>query len=91
MLVTAGRFLTKFKTQPILSKNNDINKPFSFFLQNFFRLAKLRKLSLSDNEIQRIPQDIQNFENLVELDVSRNGKVSFDVIKFKIESWLLCW
>ncbi|XP_046647495.1 protein lap4-like isoform X3 [Daphnia pulicaria] len=40
--------------------------------KNFFRLAKLRKLSLSDNEIQRIPQDIQNFENLVELDVSRN-------------------
>ena len=46
----------------------------SFLPQNFFRLAKLRKLSLSDNEIQRIPQDIQNFENLVELDVSRNGK-----------------
>ena len=42
--------------------------------QNFFRLGKLRKLSLSDNEIQRLPQDIQNFENLVELDVSRNGK-----------------
>lgn len=54
----------------------------SLFLQNFFRLAKLRKLSLSDNEIQRIPQDIQNFENLVELDVSRNGKVSFCVLKF---------
>ena len=43
-------------------------------LQNFFRLNRLRKLGLSDNEIQRLPPDIQNFENLVELDVSRNGK-----------------
>ena len=49
-------------------------KHFLFWLQNFFRLNKLRKLSLSDNEIQRLPQDIQNFENLVELDVSRNGE-----------------
>jgi Leucine-rich repeat (LRR) protein len=43
-------------------------------LQNFFRLNKLRKLGLSDNEVQRLPSDIQNFENLVELDVSRNGE-----------------
>ena len=43
--------------------------------QNFFRLNRLRKLGLSDNEIQRLPPDIQNFENLVELDVSRNGKL----------------
>jgi protein scribble len=42
--------------------------------QNFFRLHRLRKLGLSDNEIHRLPPDIQNFENLVELDVSRNGK-----------------
>ena len=33
---------------------------------------KLRKLSLSDNEIQRIPVDVLNFVNLVELDMSRN-------------------
>ena len=46
----------------------------SIFLQNFFRLGKLRKLGLSDNEIQNLPPDIQNFGNLVELDVSRNGK-----------------
>ena len=45
--------------------------------QNFFRLNRLRKLGLSDNEIQRLPPDIQNFENLVELDVSRNGKTKF--------------
>lgn len=45
-----------------------------FFPQNFFRLHRLRKLGLSDNEIIKLPSDIQNFENLVELDVSRNGK-----------------
>ena len=45
-------------------------------MQNFFRLGKLRKLGLSDNEIQNLPPDIQNFGNLVELDVSRNGKKS---------------
>ncbi|KAI7805173.1 leucine-rich repeat-containing protein 1 [Triplophysa rosa] len=42
--------------------------------QPFFNLTKLRKLSLSDNEIQRLPGDIANFNQLVELDVSRNGK-----------------
>jgi len=45
-----------------------------FIFQNFFRLHRLRRLGLSDNEINRLPPDIQNFENLVELDVSRNGK-----------------
>ncbi|XP_026282758.1 protein lap4 isoform X3 [Frankliniella occidentalis] len=40
--------------------------------KNFFRLHRLRKLGLSDNEIRLLPADIQNFENLVELDVSRN-------------------
>lgn len=47
---------------------------FSIHFQNFFRLHRLRKLGLSDNEIHKLPPDIQNFENLVELDVSRNGK-----------------
>uniref|UniRef100_A0A1B0AWQ1 Uncharacterized protein n=1 Tax=Glossina palpalis gambiensis TaxID=67801 RepID=A0A1B0AWQ1_9MUSC len=37
------------------------------------KLHRLRKLGLSDNEIGRLPPDIQHFENLVELDVSRNG------------------
>ncbi|KAJ9584423.1 hypothetical protein L9F63_021229, partial [Diploptera punctata] len=41
---------------------------------NFFRLHRLRRLGLSDNEIHRLPPDIQNFENLVELDVSRNDE-----------------
>nr|XP_014354470.1 PREDICTED: leucine-rich repeat-containing protein 1-like [Latimeria chalumnae] len=40
--------------------------------QPFFQLVKLRKLGLSDNEIQRLPLEIANFMQLVELDVSRN-------------------
>lgn len=47
----------------------------NFFFQQFFQLVKLRKLGLSDNEIQRLPPEIANFMQLVELDVSRNGKI----------------
>lgn len=50
------------------------NGGFSFF-QPFFQLVKLRKLGLSDNEIQRLPPEIANFMQLVELDLSRNGKL----------------
>lgn len=42
--------------------------------QPFFRLLNLRKLGLSDNEIQRLPPEVANFMQLVELDVSRNGE-----------------
>lgn len=42
-------------------------------LQPFFRLLNLRKLGLSDNEIQRLPPEVANFMQLVELDISRNG------------------
>ncbi|KAL2085639.1 hypothetical protein ACEWY4_018959 [Coilia grayii] len=41
-------------------------------LQPFFRLLNLRKLGLSDNEIQRLPPEVANFMQLVELDISRN-------------------
>ena len=57
---------------------------FLILFQNFFRLNRLRKLGLSDNEIQRLPPDIQNFENLVELDVSRNGKAEENVHIYKV-------
>lgn len=50
---------------------------FLALLQPFFNLTKLRKLGLSDNEIQRLPGDIANFNQLVELDISRNGKKPF--------------
>uniref|UniRef100_K7GHR5 Protein scribble homolog n=1 Tax=Pelodiscus sinensis TaxID=13735 RepID=K7GHR5_PELSI len=40
--------------------------------QPFFRLLNLRKLGLSDNEIQRLPPEVANFMQLVELDISRN-------------------
>jgi Leucine-rich repeat (LRR) protein len=43
-------------------------------LQAFFRLVRLRKLGLSDNEIELLPPDISNLASLQELDVSRNGK-----------------
>lgn len=43
-----------------------------FALQGLFRLVKLRKLTLSDNEIMRIPPDISSLVNLVELDVTKN-------------------
>ncbi|KAM7538314.1 hypothetical protein Aperf_G00000076912 [Anoplocephala perfoliata] len=42
----------------------------------FFRLEKLRILSVSDNELTRIPPGIGNFSSLVELDISRNEIVS---------------
>lgn len=48
-------------------------------LQNFFRLHRLRRLGLSDNEINRLPPEIANFESLVELDVSRNGKFGLTI------------
>ncbi len=35
-------------------------------------MVKLRRLSLSDNEICRLPPDISNLVNLVEFDVSKN-------------------
>lgn len=47
----------------------------SLLSQPFFRLLNLRKLGLSDNEIQRLPPEVANFMQLVELDISRNGKV----------------
>eukprot|EP00064_Thunnus_orientalis_P015716 superscaffoldBa00002968_g15773 len=42
------------------------------YLCPFFRLLNLRKLGLSDNEIQRLPPEVANFMQLVELDISRN-------------------
>ncbi|XP_032298495.1 protein scribble homolog [Coturnix japonica] len=46
--------------------------PVLFVSQPFFRLLNLRKLGLSDNEIQRLPPEVANFMQLVELDISRN-------------------
>lgn len=48
-------------------------------LQPFFRLLNLRKLGLSDNEIQRLPPEVANFMQLVELDISRNGTPTLTV------------
>ncbi|CAH8478652.1 unnamed protein product [Schistosoma intercalatum] len=40
--------------------------------KNFFRLKRIRLLTLSDNELTRLPTGIGSFSNLVELDISRN-------------------
>ncbi|KAJ8894448.1 hypothetical protein PR048_007102 [Dryococelus australis] len=61
-----------------------------FLLQNFFRLHRLRRLGLSDNEIHRLPPDIQNFENLVELDVSRNGEFIILLLFFLFYVYACC-
>lgn len=51
-----------------------IRSPF----QNFFRLVQLRKVTLSDNEIGKLPGDVAQLVNMVELDISRNGKFFFN-------------
>lgn len=43
--------------------------------QQFFRLTKLKKLSLSDNEIQNLANEIGNLIQLVDFDISRNGEL----------------
>uniref|UniRef100_A0A3Q3B1Y4 Protein scribble homolog n=1 Tax=Kryptolebias marmoratus TaxID=37003 RepID=A0A3Q3B1Y4_KRYMA len=48
----------------------------------FFRLLNLRKLGLSDNEIQRLAPEVANFMQLVELDISRNIPEIPESIKF---------
>ncbi|KAL5964545.1 Leucine-rich repeat-containing protein 1 [Taenia solium] len=50
----------------------------------FFRLEKIRILSVSDNELTRIPPGIGNFSYLVELDISRNGM--FEKLLLKVVS-----
>jgi len=42
-------------------------------VQGLYRLFMLRKLTMSDNEITRLSNDLGQLVNLQELDVSRNG------------------
>lgn len=44
-----------------------------FFLQSFYQLVQLRRLTLSENQISRLLPEIANFINLQELDISHNG------------------
>ena len=46
---------------------------FSYIFQGFYKLTQLRKLDISDNEIEKISPEIGNFTNLVEFDCNRNG------------------
>ncbi len=43
--------------------------------KGFYKLTQLRKLDISDNEIEKISPEIGNFINLVEFDCNRNGKL----------------
>lgn len=67
-----------------------INLVLPALFQPFFNLTKLRKLGLSDNEIQRLPGDIANFNQLVELDLSRNGKKPFALSHHCLITLLVC-
>lgn len=60
-------------TKLSLFETIDLTNVFIMCSQPFFRLLNLRKLGLSDNEIQRLPPEVANFMQLVELDISRNG------------------
>lgn len=42
-------------------------------MQGLYRLYLLRKLTMSDNEITRLSNDLGLLTNLQELDISRNG------------------
>uniref|UniRef100_A0A8C0AXV1 Protein scribble homolog n=1 Tax=Buteo japonicus TaxID=224669 RepID=A0A8C0AXV1_9AVES len=57
---------------PLSASVDQTHKHCSVCGQPFFRLLNLRKLGLSDNEIQRLPPEVANFMQLVELDISRN-------------------
>ena len=45
--------------------------------KGFYKLTQLRKLDISDNEIEKISPEIGNFINLVEFDCNRNGNFAF--------------
>jgi len=49
---------------------------FFAFLQAFYQLQQLRKLTLSNNQISRLSHDVGNFIELQELDISHNGRES---------------
>ncbi|CAH2286215.1 scribble homolog isoform X11 [Pelobates cultripes] len=57
---------------PHSHNGSHVQRPLLIVTKPFFRLLNLRKLGLSDNEIQRLPPEVANFMQLVELDISRN-------------------
>ena len=64
--------------------------------KGFYKLTQLRKLDISDNEIEKISPEIGNFVNLAEFDCNRNGKPYWqDIFKafgcFFFHSCLLKW
>ena len=56
--------------------------------KGFYKLTQLRKLDISDNEIEKISPEIGNFINLVEFDCNRNGKLFYSIHDFEFDSSL---
>lgn len=50
--------------------------------KGFYKLTQLRKLDISDNEIEKISPEIGNFVNLVEFDCNRNGNTLTKIDNF---------
>ena len=50
----------------------------SFYFQALFRMYKLRRLILTDNEVLEISPEIGNLISLEELDISKNGTYFFN-------------
>jgi protein scribble len=50
--------------------------------KGFYKLTQLRKLDISDNEIERISPEIGNFVNLAEFDCNRNGAYHLKIFYF---------
>ena len=48
----------------------------------------LERLSLEDNQIEKIPSSLGKLENLLEIDLSRNELVSFPSEGFPMLEWL---
>ena len=51
-----------------------------FYIQALFRMYKLRRLILTDNEVLDISPEIGNLISLEELDISKNGMCFIDLL-----------
>lgn len=70
-----------------VSDTSEVFKLFLLFSQPFFRLLNLRRLGLSDNLLQKLPPDVSNFMQLVELDLSKNGTPKSQILYLLSFKW----
>jgi len=64
---------------------------FFAFLQAFYQLRQLRKLTLSNNQISRLSHDVGNFIELQELDISHNGRESWNYFCLFLSQCFQCY